>query len=160
MKHHRYLIACVLPFLFSYSVFADKSAQQYLSEGSSYLTSGKLNDALISFDAAIRKFDLYMFVVDTNLSIKGMEPDNYLSYFKRATTYLTLGRNNAAAEDFTKILSLKPEFDKALLQRARIYVKDGNFELAIRDLENYLMNKPHDSEAEQLVKYTNFFSSI
>lgn len=83
-----------------------------------------------------------------------MEPDNYLSYFKRATTYLTLGRNNAAAEDFTKILILKPDFDKALLQRARIYVKDGNFELAIQDLEKYLINKPNDSEAEQLVCYT------
>lgn len=56
MKHHRYLIACVLPFLFPYSVFADKTAEQYLSEGNTYLTTGKLNDALISFDAAIRKF--------------------------------------------------------------------------------------------------------
>lgn len=55
MRHHRYLIACVLPFLFPYSVFGDKPIQQYLSEGNDYLTSGKFNDALISFDAAIRK---------------------------------------------------------------------------------------------------------
>lgn len=55
MRHHRYLIACVLPFLFPYSVFGDKTIQQYLSEGNDYLTSGKFNDALISFDAAIRK---------------------------------------------------------------------------------------------------------
>lgn len=57
MRHHRYLIACVLPFLFPYSVFGDKPIQQYLSEGNDYLTSGKFNDALISFDAAIRKYE-------------------------------------------------------------------------------------------------------
>lgn len=55
MRHHRYLIACVLPLLFPYAVFGDKTIQQYLSEGNDYLTSGKFNDALISFDAAIRK---------------------------------------------------------------------------------------------------------
>jgi len=55
MRHHRYLIACVLPFLLPYSVFGDKTIQQHLSEGNDYLTSGKFNDALISFDAAIRK---------------------------------------------------------------------------------------------------------
>lgn len=55
MRHHRYIIACVLPFLFPYSVFGDKSTQQYLTEGNAYLTSGEFNDALSSFDAAIRK---------------------------------------------------------------------------------------------------------
>lgn len=54
--HHRYLVACVLSFLLpASSVLADKSAQQYLSEGNQFLSTGKLNDALISFDAAIGK---------------------------------------------------------------------------------------------------------
>jgi DnaJ family protein C protein 3 len=55
MRHHRYLIACVLPFLFPYSVFGDKSTQQHLAEGSTYLTTGQFSNALHSFDAAIRK---------------------------------------------------------------------------------------------------------
>lgn len=80
-----------------------------------------------------------------------MEPDNYITYFKRATTYLTLGRNNAAVDDFSKILCLKPDFDKALLQRARIYVKDGNFDLAVQDLEKYRLKKPGCPEAAQVV---------
>ncbi|KAI9470010.1 MAG: hypothetical protein EXX96DRAFT_388443 [Benjaminiella poitrasii] len=133
--HHRYLIACVLPFLLPYSVFGDnKSAEQHLAEGNNYLTSGQFNNALLSFDAAIHK-----------------EPDNYLTYFKRATVYLSLGRNLAAVDDFTRILDLKPDFHKALLQRARIYVKDGNFDLAIEDLSKYLITNPGDSEAEQLL---------
>lgn len=81
----------------------------------------------------------------------GNEPDNYLTYFKRATAYLSLGRNNAAADDFSTILNLKPDFDKALMQRARIYVKEGNFKLGIRDLEKYLSNRPTDKEAQEMV---------
>ncbi|KAI9247441.1 hypothetical protein BDA99DRAFT_525928 [Phascolomyces articulosus] len=135
MKHHRYLIACVLPLLFPVSVFADKSTQQYLSEGNQLLISGQLNDALISFDAAIQK-----------------DPDNYLSYYKRATAYLSLGRNNAAADDFSKILDLKPDFDQALMQRARIYVKEGDFSLAKMDLEKYIKNHPKNTEAAALLQ--------
>lgn len=58
MRHHRYLIACMLPLMLPVSVLADKSTQQYLSEGNRFLTTGQFNDALVSFDAAIRKFIL------------------------------------------------------------------------------------------------------
>lgn len=85
----------------------------------------------------------------------GQEPDNYLTYYKRATAYLSLGRNNAAAEDFSTILHLKPDFDKALLQRARIYIKEGHFEMAIADLKSYLINHPDEKEAEKLVSLNN-----
>ncbi|CDS03904.1 hypothetical protein LRAMOSA06859 [Lichtheimia ramosa] len=134
--HHRYLVACVLSFLLpASSVLADKSAQQYLSEGNQFLSTGKLNDALISFDAAIEQ-----------------DPDNYLTYYKRATAYLSLGRTNAAVEDFSKILDLKPDFEKALMQRARIYAKEGDFELAKKDLEKYLESHPKDTEATTLLQ--------
>ncbi|KAI7899441.1 uncharacterized protein BX663DRAFT_520936 [Cokeromyces recurvatus] len=136
LKHHRYLIACILPFLLPYSVFADsKSVQQHLAEGNSYLISRQFNNALLSFDAAIHK-----------------EPDNYLTYFKRATAYLSLGRYNAAVDDFTKILDLKPDFHKALLERARIYAKEGSFDLAIQDLEKYLSTYPTHTDTEQLLQ--------
>ncbi|KAI8141624.1 hypothetical protein BJV82DRAFT_618496 [Fennellomyces sp. T-0311] len=135
MLHHRYLIACVLPLLFPVSVLADKSTQQHLSEGNQFLISGQFNDALISFDAAIQQ-----------------DPDNYLSYYKRATAYLSLGRNNAAADDFSKILDLKPDFDQALMQRARIYAKEGDFALAKADLQKYLKTHPTDEEAKLLLQ--------
>lgn len=57
MKQNGYILACVLPFLLPYSVFCDKSTQQHLAEGGAYLTSGEFNNALTSFDAAIRKFE-------------------------------------------------------------------------------------------------------
>lgn len=79
------------------------------------------------------------------------DPSNYLTYYKRATAYLSLGRTNAAVEDFSKILDLKPDFEKALMQRARIYAKEGDFELAQKDLEKYLESHPKDAEATTLV---------
>jgi DnaJ family protein C protein 3 len=83
-----------------------------------------------------------------------------LTYYKRATAYLSLGRNNAAADDFTTILNLKPDFDKALLQRAHIYAKEGLFDLALKDLIKYLKTNPKDEEADKLVRrniYAGFF---
>jgi hypothetical protein len=52
----RLLFAFILP-LFINSSFADnKNVEQHLQEGNQYLTSGKFNDAIISYDAAICKF--------------------------------------------------------------------------------------------------------
>lgn len=69
-----------------------------------------------------------------------------MSYFKRAATYLTLGRNNQALADFTTILKLKPDFGQALLQRGKIYTKAGEFTKAKQDLEAYYAS--HHSEQE------------
>lgn len=64
---------------------------------------------------------------------------------------MSLGRNNAALEDFTKILSIKPDFHQALLQRAKIYSKEGNLDLSKKDLETYIKLNPSDTEAAALV---------
>ncbi|CAO3611531.1 unnamed protein product [Cunninghamella blakesleeana] len=104
------------------------------ADGSEFLASGKFQEALISYDAAISQ-----------------DPSNYISYYKRATAYLSLGRTQAAADDFTKILSLKPDFDKALFQRAKIYIQDGEFISAKKDLKQYLKNHNDDNEASRLL---------
>lgn len=38
------------------------------------------------------------------------DPDNYLTYFKRGTVYLALGKAKFALIDFGKVLELKPDF--------------------------------------------------
>jgi len=35
--------------------YADKNVEQHLAEGNQFLVTGKYNDAIMSFDAAIRK---------------------------------------------------------------------------------------------------------
>ena len=94
---------------------------------------------------------LWFVTVRLTVFCLGHDPENYLTYFKRATAYLSLGRNNAAVDDFSKILDLKPDFDQVLLQRARIYVKEGSFSLAILDLEKYISNHPQHEESIRLV---------
>ena len=38
------------------------------------------------------------------------DPFNYLSYFKRATVYLAIGRAKSALPDLDKVIELKPDF--------------------------------------------------
>lgn len=60
-SNYRFILACAIPlFLLGPNnvVSAEKSSQQYLAEGNQFLTSGQFNDAVISYDAAIRKFKL------------------------------------------------------------------------------------------------------
>lgn len=68
---------------------------------------------------------------------------------------MSLGRNNAALEDFTKILSIKPDFHQALLQRAKIYAKEGNLDLAKADFETYIKLNPSDSDAAIQVNWVH-----
>jgi DnaJ family protein C protein 3 len=79
------------------------------------------------------------------------DPNDYISYYKRATAYLSLGKTNPAIDDFSKILTLKPGFKQALLERAKLYLADGEYKLAKQDLEGVnqddstkllVMNKP------------------
>ncbi|CAO3564579.1 unnamed protein product [Mortierella alpina] len=134
MKFHHLL--SVLPLILSAQyVCADgpQTTQQFLDQATAFLGKGEYNLALQSYDAAIDR-----------------DPSNYLSYFKRAATHLTLGRNNQALADFTTILKLKPDFGQALLQRGKIYTKAGDFVRAKQDLELYYANHqgsdPHGAE--------------
>ncbi|KAF9933223.1 hypothetical protein FBU30_006164 [Linnemannia zychae] len=118
--HH---LLSLLPIILSVQVVRaeePQTTQQFLDQASALLGKGEYNLALQSYDAAIDR-----------------DPSNYLSYFKRAATYLTLGRNNQALADFTTILKLKPDFSQALLQRGKIYTKAGEFAKAKQDLEAY-----------------------
>ncbi|KAF9110640.1 hypothetical protein BGX27_006061 [Mortierella sp. AM989] len=111
-----------------------ETTQQFLDQATVFLGKGEYNLALQSYDAAIDK-----------------DPSNYLSYFKRAATYLTLGRNNQALADFTTILKLKPDFGQALLQRGKIYSKSGEFTKAKEDLELYYKSNQGDAEIPALL---------
>jgi hypothetical protein len=57
MRHHRLLLACLIPLLLPVCsvVASEKTTQQYLDDGNKLLVSGKYNEALTSFDAAISK---------------------------------------------------------------------------------------------------------
>src|SRR5256885_4567817 len=89
-----------------------------LSSAKVHLANGEYNDALAYLDVAISR-----------------DPQNYLTIFKRGATYLTLGKDHQAVQDFDKVLIIKPDFEGALLQRAKIRSKHADWKSAREDYE-------------------------
>ena len=102
--------------LSSSDIPADTPISSLLASANAHLAKGETNDALTYYDVAISR-----------------DPQNYLTYFKRATTYLSLGRTVQATQDFDKVLDIKPGFEGALQQRAKIKAKAGDWEGARKD---------------------------
>lgn len=94
----------------------DTPVAHLVSSANANLLKGNAQDALIYFDAAIQR-----------------DPTNYLTIFKRGATYLSLGRNTLASKDFDHVLELKPGFEGALTQRARIKQRNADWTGARED---------------------------
>jgi DnaJ homolog subfamily C member 3 len=90
---------------------ADTPVQSLLSSAQAHLSRGQTNEALVYYDAAIAR-----------------DPNNYLTVFKRATTYLSLGRMSQATDDFNKVLTLKPGFEGAHVQLAKIKSRSADWD--------------------------------
>ena len=107
------------PFAFCLSpsdIPSDTPIASLVSSAKTNLAQGKANDALTYFDVAVSR-----------------DPNNYLTIFQRGATYLSLGKNAQANEDFNRVLSIKPDFEAALLQRAKIKSRSADWEAAKKD---------------------------
>lgn len=80
------------------------------------MAKGETNEALTYYDAAIAR-----------------DPSDYLTFFKRATTYLSLGRTSQATSDFNKVLQLRPGFEGAHLQLGKLKAKAADWEGAKKE---------------------------
>ncbi|KAH0538509.1 hypothetical protein FGG08_004896 [Glutinoglossum americanum] len=94
----------------------DTPVSSLVSSANALLAQGDFYDALTYFDVAISR-----------------DPQNYLTIFKRGATYLSLGKHAQATQDFDKVLTIKPDFEGALLQRAKIKARKGDWTAAIND---------------------------
>ncbi|KAG0717119.1 DnaJ subfamily C member 3 [Chionoecetes opilio] len=106
---------------------------RHLQMGVQMLAKGQLHDALSHFHAAIDG-----------------DPNNFLSYYRRATVYLALGRSRTGLQDLDEVIRLKPDFNAARAQRGGVLVKLGRLEEAHIDLENVLRREPGHEEANRL----------
>ncbi|KAF4589371.1 DnaJ and TPR domain protein [Ophiocordyceps camponoti-floridani] len=104
--------------LSSHDIPADLPASALLTSAQAHLANGETNEALVYFDAAV-----------------GKDPSNYLTLFKRATTYLSLGRTAHATQDFERVLVLEPRFEGAHLQLAKIFSKAARWNSARVEFE-------------------------
>lgn len=89
--------------LSAHDIPADTPLSSLLASAQTHLSRGETAEALRYYDAAIAR-----------------DPADYLTYFKRATTYLSLGRSAQANDDFNAVLSLKPSFEAAHIQLGKI----------------------------------------
>lgn len=94
----------------------DLPVSSLLSTAQTLLARGETNEAIIYYDTAIAR-----------------DPNNYLTLFKRATAFLSLGRSNQATDDFNKVLALKPGFHGAHVQLAKIRSKTADWDGARAD---------------------------
>ena len=94
---------------------ADTPVSSLISSAKAHLARGAHNDALSYFDAAIAR-----------------DPSNYLTLFQRGATHLSLGRSAQASADFDNVLRIKPGFEGALLQRAKLKARNADW-LSARD---------------------------
>lgn len=97
---------------------ADTPVSQLIKDASVKLATGNAQEALIYFDVAISR-----------------DPKNYLTFFKRGAAYLSLGRTAQAQHDFDKVLELRPGFEGALIQRAKIRARKADWAAARKDYE-------------------------
>ena len=77
------------------------------------------------------------------------DPDNYLTYYKRATVYLALGKPKAALDDLNEIIQKKVDFLEARMQRGQLFLKLGRIDEAHIDFEWVLRIDPERMEAHQ-----------
>lgn len=121
------LIAPLATCLSSSNIPSDTPIASLVSSAKSNLAQGNANDALTYFDAAILR-----------------DPNNYLTIFQRGAAYLSLGRNEKASSDFDRVLTIRPDFEGALLQRAKIKSRNADWAAA---KEDYARAKRIDSAA-------------
>lgn len=95
---------------------SDTPVSQLIATANANLAQGNAQDAIAYFDVAIQK-----------------DPSNYLTIFKRGATYLSLGKNTHASRDFDQVLTIKPGFEGALMQRAKIKSRNADWEGAKKD---------------------------
>lgn len=95
----------------------DEPVSVLIERGNDMLARGLSNEALSIFSSAIEK-----------------DNQSYLTYFKRATTYLTMSRHSAALSDFEKVLQLKPDFTAAISQRGKVLAALGHWDIAAEAL--------------------------
>ncbi|KAK0570254.1 hypothetical protein OC861_000205 [Tilletia horrida] len=108
------------------------SHAQHLAAANSALASGRLSEALTSYDAAI-----------------DADPSHWLTYYRRATALLSVGRSSAALEDFDTLLKLNPSFAKARLEKARVLAKDGQLDEADGELKAFFKLAKGDPKAQK-----------
>lgn len=95
---------------------SDTPISSLISSAKAARAQGKPTEALAYFDAALSR-----------------DSSDYLTLFQRGATYLSLGRSAQACADFDRVLGIKPGFEGALVQRAKLKARAADWAAAKQD---------------------------
>ncbi|KAK5937601.1 hypothetical protein PMZ80_010221 [Knufia obscura] len=95
---------------------SDASISSLIAQAKAARLQGNNAEALTHFDAAVKR-----------------DPSDYMNVFQRGATYLSLGRNSQAKADFDSVLKIRPGFEGALRQRAKIHARHAEWVPAKED---------------------------
>lgn len=82
------------------------------------------------------------------VSLTELDPQSFNLQYLLATTHLQQGKHSQALSSFSKLLELKPDFIQAHLQKAKILTKDGSFEAAKKEVQEFLKGMKGKGEVE------------
>lgn len=115
----------------SNSQYADIPIAKLIESAKAARAQGNNAEALDFFDAAAKR-----------------NPSDYMTLFQRGATYLSLGRSAPAKADFDGVLKLKPGFEGALKQRAKIHARHAEWTSAKEDYKQ--IGKKAEQELAEL----------
>lgn len=92
------------------------SISQLLASAKSARAQGHNVEALTYYDLAIKR-----------------DPSDYVTLFQRGATYLSIGRSGQAKADFDAVLKIRPGFEGALIQRAKLSARNADWSAAKQD---------------------------
>lgn len=95
---------------------ADIPIASLIASAKAARSQGNNAEALDLFDAAAKR-----------------DPSDYMVLFQRGATYLSLGRSTQAKADFDSVLKIRPDFEGALKQRAKIHARNAEWASARED---------------------------
>lgn len=131
-------LSCFDSVVYWVSCVSQAEIDQHLSLGMNLLARGAYSDALSHFHVAV-----------------DADPNNYMSYYKRATVYLAMSRSRPALSDLDTVLKNKPDFLKARHQRGGVLLKMGRLDEAHIDLENVVRKEPDNEDAQRQYAMVN-----
>ena len=140
------------------------TAWDYYRQGNRYCDSEEYENAIVSYDKAIKQktdyADAYYnrgvtygklgesekAIADYSKAIE-LKPDYAKAYNNRGCTYDDLGESEKAIADYSKAIELKPDYAVAYNNRGTIYSRIGESEKAIADYSKAIELKPGYAEA-------------
>jgi lipoprotein NlpI len=106
------------------------SSYDDLNAGIQYYNLGQWQPAIGAFDKALAAGDL--------------GPDlQFVAHFDRGQSYARIGRPDAAIEDYSASLQIRPGEVQVLIDRASAYVNSGKLDLAAADLDHVIAARPN-----------------